>query len=66
MNNLDPCINHEPFNSDEDFMIIKKFKEIGKKWSEISKFLPGRPENMIKNRFHSYLKRAFQSEINLP
>ena len=30
---------------------------IGAKWSEISKKLVGRPENTVKNRFHSNLKK---------
>lgn len=64
MNNLDPLINHGPWKTEEDFMIIQWFKKIGAKWSEISKYLPGRPENMIKNRFHSYIKKAFSQEIN--
>lgn len=46
-------------------MIIQMYKKIGAKWSEISKFIPGRPENMIKNRYHSYIKKSFSNEINL-
>jgi hypothetical protein len=32
---------------------------MGSKWSEIAKKLPGRPENRIKNRFYSYIKRVY-------
>ena len=41
-------------------MLIKCIKEHGSKWSEISKCLPGRPENMIKNRFYSYIKKNYE------
>mmetsp|Transcript_6045 Transcript_6045/g.6742 ORF Transcript_6045/g.6742 Transcript_6045/m.6742 type:complete len:316 (-) Transcript_6045:835-1782(-) len=35
------------------------FKELGSVWSEIAKFLPGRSENMVKNRYYSCLKKKF-------
>lgn len=56
-NKLDPKINRHKFLPREDEVIVEKFKEIGPKWLQISKELPGRSENMIKNRFYSYLKR---------
>ncbi|GMH68172.1 hypothetical protein TL16_g04870, partial [Triparma laevis f. inornata] len=38
--------------------ILKKVQsEIGNKWSEIAKLLPGRSENAVKNRFNSLLSR---------
>lgn len=42
---------------EEDILILKKVLNIGKKWSEISKSLPGRNENSVKNRFFSLLKK---------
>ncbi len=32
-------------------------KSIGKKWSEIAKYLGGRTENAVKNRFQAICKR---------
>lgn len=60
INKLDPSIKKQPWTKEEDMMLIKCIKEFGSKWSEISKSLPGRPENMIKNRFYSYIKKNYE------
>ena len=36
--------------------IYIKYLEYGTKWSKIAKFLKGRSENMIKNRFYTKIK----------
>ena len=38
---------------------MELYCKIGSKWSEISKHIPGRPENKIKNRFYSYIKKNY-------
>ncbi|KRX09112.1 Homeodomain protein [Pseudocohnilembus persalinus] len=57
LNCLDPEIDWDPFDKTEDTIIWLFYKKIGPKWSEISKLLQGRPENMIKNRYYAHLKR---------
>jgi hypothetical protein len=42
---------------EEDAVIFEKFKEIGPKWVEISKFLNGRSGNHVKNRWHKHLSK---------
>ena len=37
-------------------MIMEGVAEIGTKWSEIVKRLPGRTDNAIKNRYNSQLR----------
>lgn len=56
-NKLDPAINRNKFTSAEDEKIIELFTEYGSKWLLISKHFQGRPENMIKNRFYSHIRK---------
>ena len=43
INKLDPKIKKEEWSDEEDRKIIELYCLIGRKWSEISKQLPGRP-----------------------
>lgn len=52
---LSPSNNLAPFTPDEDQLIVQKVNEMGKKWSQISKFFNGRSDNSIKNRWYSKL-----------
>ena len=56
-NHLDPAINRGPFSEEEDAKIISLVREHGPKWAAISKFLGGRTDNGIKNRWNVTLKR---------
>jgi len=47
------------FSTQEDALIITLVKRIGTKWSEVSKFLPGRTSKSIKNRYYSALKKTY-------
>ncbi|CAK92931.1 unnamed protein product (macronuclear) [Paramecium tetraurelia] len=59
INKLNPQIKFEPFTEEEDHIILKAYQEIGSKWTKIQDLLVGRPENMIKNRFYSYLRQKY-------
>lgn len=60
INKLDPDIKKNAWSREEDFALIKCIKEFGSRWSEIAKNLPGRPENVIKNRFYSYIRKNYE------
>ena len=46
----------------DDMMILAKHSDVGNKWVRIASFLPGRPENSVKNRYHSLLRRAMKGD----
>jgi len=60
-NVLDPEIKKGRFTEEEDRLLIKLFKQLGSKWSSIATYFPKRTADMIKNRFHSSIKKRMPS-----
>jgi len=56
-NILNPNLNKYRWTAYEDYIIFQNFSKEGSKWSTIAKYIPGRSENDIKNRFYSTLRR---------
>ena len=56
-NHLDPIVNKDNWTEEEENILFNKHLEYGNKWSDISKYLPGRTDNSIKKHFYSKLRK---------
>lgn len=56
LNHLDPVIKKGPWSEEEDATLMALHRQLGNRWSDIAKHLPGRTDNSLKNRYNSKLK----------
>ncbi|CAK78854.1 unnamed protein product (macronuclear) [Paramecium tetraurelia] len=62
MNYLNPILKKSSWTDREDHQLLSLAIENGKRWSMISKYLDGRTENQVKNRYKSLLHRIYQEQ----
>lgn len=62
LNVLDTEIQKGKFTKSEDIKLLHLYSQLGAKWATIAKFFPNRTADMIKNRFHSSIKKKFDTK----
>ena len=58
LNHLNPELKKGNWSCAEDLIVLLQQQEIGNRWSDIAKLLPGRNENSVKNRWKSMIRKA--------
>lgn len=60
VNHLDPDLKKGEWTDDEEAILIALHEHHGNRWANISKQLPGRSDNDVKNHWYSTIQRKFQ------
>lgn len=62
MNHLNPRLKSSEFTALEDVTIWRLYATVGSQWAKMSKVIPGRTDNNLKNRFHNLKRQLIREE----
>ena len=62
VNHLNPRLKHTDFTPAEDATIWRLYATIGTQWAKMSKVIPGRTDNNLKNRFDNLKRQLIREE----
>jgi hypothetical protein len=65
-NHLNPQINRGPWTAEEDRVLALRHRELGNRWAEIARHLPGRTDTLVKNRWNTSIKGRLRDVVGDP
>ena len=63
-NHLCPTVNKTAWSKEEEWILFILHNQMGNKWSQLCKYLPGRTDNTIKNHWNSTMKKRIDQLQN--